>query len=227
MEWSCRRINNEIEVYFGPFLKGKYELLLEPYCHVCAHAGVTAGNCSWHHSIMNVQRIYAMGKYVPHPASAEEDLLSYHIRGFKKWKNYAQPLGKGLELTVRTQYKELLKSTVLISVPLHVVKLREREYNQSLELANVVGDSLGIPVKEALSKTQNIDMRALNWEERREAVEELYSLKDDFKGQIQGQKVLIIDDVVTTGFTMSACASLLKNAGAVTVNALVAGRTVI
>jgi len=168
-----------------------------------------------------------MGKYVPYPSRAEEDLLSYHIWGFKKWKNYAQPLGKGLEVTVEVLYKELLKSTVVISIPLHSDKLKERGYNQSLELVKVVGDSLEIPVKEVLLKTQNVDMRALNWEERRDAVEGLYSLKDNVQRQIKGQKVLLIDDVVTTGFTMSACASLLKDAGATSVNALVAGRAVI
>jgi len=168
-----------------------------------------------------------MGKYVPYPSRAEEDLLSYHIWGFKTWKNYAQPLGKGLEVTVEALYKELLKSTVLVPIPLHPDKLKERGYNQSLELANVVGGSLEIPVIEVLSKTRNVDMRALNWEERRDAVEGLYSLGDNAQRQIHGQKVLIIDDVVTTGFTMSACASLLKDAGAESAHALVAGRSVV
>jgi len=227
VEWSCRKINNEIEVYFGPFLKGKYELLQEPFCHVCSHSGVTTENCSWHHSITGLERIYAMGKYVPYPSRAEVDLLSYHIWGFKTWKSYAQPLGKGLEVTVEALYKELLKSTILVPIPLHPDKLKERGYNQSLELANVVGASLEIPVKEVLLKTRNVDMRALNWEERRDAVEGLYSLRDNAQSQIQGQKVLLIDDVVTTGFTMSTCASLLNDAGAESVCALVAGRAVI
>jgi predicted amidophosphoribosyltransferase len=227
MEWSCKKINNKIEVYFGPFLKGKYELLQEPFCHVCSHSGVTTENCSWHHSITGLERIYAMGKYVPYPSRAEEDLLSYHIWGFKTWKSYAQPLGKGLEVTVEALYKELLKSTVLVPIPLHPDKLKERGYNQSLELANVVGGSLEIPVEEVLLKTKNVDMRALNWEERRDAVEGLYSLRDNAQRQIHGQKVLIIDDVVTTGFTMSACASLLKDAGAESAHALVAGRAVV
>jgi len=227
LEWSCRKVNHEIEVYYGPFLKGKYELLKEPFCYVCAHSGVTTENCSWHHSITGLERICAMGKYVPYPSRAEEDLLSYHIWGFKKWKTYAQPLGKGLEVTVKALYKELLKSTVLVPIPLHPERLRERGYNQSFELADVVGDSLEIPVKEVLLKNENVDMRALNWEERKEAVQKLYSLGDNAQRQIQGQRVLLIDDVVTTGFTMSACASLLRKAGATSVNALVAGRAVI
>lgn len=227
VEWSCRKVNNEIEVRYGPFLKGKYELLREPFCHVCAHSGVTTENCSWHHSITGLERIYAMGRYVPYPRRAKEDLLSYHIWGFKTWKSYAQPLGKGLEVTVEVLYKELLESTVLVPIPLHPEKLKERGYNQSLELAKVIGDSLEIPVREVLSKSGDIDMRALNWEERKEAVQGLYSLISNARGQVHSQKVLLVDDVVTTGFTMSACASLIRDAGATSVNALVAGRTVI
>jgi predicted amidophosphoribosyltransferase len=168
-----------------------------------------------------------MGRYVPYPRRAKEDLLSYHIWGFKTWKSYAQPLGKGLEVTVEVLYKELLESTVLVPIPLHPEKLKERGYNQSLELAKVIGDSLEIPVREVLSKSGDIDMRALNWEERKEAVQGLYSLISNARGQVHSQKVLLVDDVVTTGFTMSACASLIRDAGATSVNALVAGRTVI
>ena len=225
MEWSCRKIDNKIEVYFGHFFKGEYELLQEPFCHYCAHSGVTTEECSWHHSIDGCERIYAMGRYVPYPSRAKEDLLSYHIWGFKKYANYAHPLGKGLEATIRCLYTELLESTLLIPIPLTSEKLKERGYNQSLELAKVLGDSLNIPVEEFLIKTRNVDMRRLNWEERREAVEGLYTLHDNSK-EAQRQKVLLIDDVVTTGFTVSECASLLQEIEPVSINVLVAGRTV-
>lgn len=225
MEWSCKKIDNKIEVYFGPFLKGEYELLQEPYCHYCAHSGITMDDCSWHHSIDGFERIYAMGKYVPYPSRAEEDLLSYHIWGFKKYANYAYPLGRGLDVTVRSLYTELLESTLLVPIPLTSEKLSERGYNQSLELAKVLGASLDVQVKQFLVKTRNVDMRRLNWEERREAVEGLYALREN-SDEAQGHKVLLIDDVVTTGFTISECASLLQDVEPASVNVLVAGRTV-
>jgi predicted amidophosphoribosyltransferase len=227
MEWSCKKINNEIEVYYGPFLKGRYKLLEEPFCHVCAHSGVTNDQCTWHHSIYGLERIYAMGKYVPYPISAKEDLLSYHIWGFKKYQSRAYPLGKGLEVTVQALYRELLESTIMVPIPLHPDKLKERGYNQSFELANVVGGSLNIAVKEMLFKTRNVDMRALNWEERRDAVNGLYALQNNAGDEICNQKILLVDDVVTTGFTVSECAQVLKDAGAASVNVLAAGRTVI
>jgi predicted amidophosphoribosyltransferase len=131
MEWSCKKIDNEIEVYFGPFLKGRYQLLQAPYCHICSHVGATTDLCTWHHSLSGFNRIYAMGRYVPHPVNAEDDLLSYHIRGFKRFRNYADPIGKGLEIVVREIYRELLESTIITPVPLHPEGLSARGYNQS------------------------------------------------------------------------------------------------
>jgi ComF family protein len=168
-----------------------------------------------------------MGKYVPYPISAKEDLLSYHIWGFKKYQSRAYPLGKGLEVTIQTLYRELLESTVMVPVPLHTDKLNERGYNQSLELAKVVGDSLDITVREILFKTRDVDMRALNWEERKDAVNGLYALQSSAVNDVRSQKILLVDDVVTTGFTVSECAQVLKDAGADSVNVLAAGRTVI
>lgn len=225
MQWSCKKIDNKIEVYFAPFFKGEYELLQAPFCHYCAHSGVTTEDCSWHHSIDGFERIYALGRYVPYPSRAKEDLLSYHIWGFKKYVNYAFPLGKGLDVTVRSLYTELLESTLLVPIPLTPEKLRERGYNQSLELAKVLGDYMSIQVKEVLLKTRNVDMRRLNWEERMEAVKGLYALRDN-ADEVHGHKVLLIDDVVTTGFTVSECASLLQTVEPTSVNVLVAGRTV-
>lgn len=225
MDWSCRKSDNSIAVYFGPFSKGEYELLQEPFCHFCAHSGVTTEDCSWHHSIDGFERIYAMGRYVPYPSRAKDDLLSYHIWGFKKYANYAQPLGKGLDVAVRSLYAELMESTMLVPIPLTAEKLSERGYNQALELARVLGDCLEIQVEEVLLKTRNVDMRRLNWEERKEAVEGLYALRDS-ANEAEGHKILLIDDVVTTGFTVSECASLLQTVKPVSVNVLVAGRTI-
>jgi len=67
-------------------------------------------------------------------------------------------------------------------------------------------------------------MRRLNWEERREAVEGLYTLRDNSE-EVAGQKILLIDDVVTTGFTVSECASLLQRIEPTSINILIAGRT--
>jgi len=226
VEWLCTKTDNLIEVYYGPFFKGYYQLLEEPFCQVCAHSNVTTEECTWHHSLNWVDRIYAMGSYKPFVNSEEEDLLSYHIRGLKMWSTRAQPLGKGMSVTAQNRYRQLLDSDFIVPVPLHSKKLEERGYNQALELSNVISRELGIVVLEVLEKTADLDMRPLNWQERRETVEGLYSVEEAVTDEVGGQSVILIDDVVTTGFTVAECSKLLKGLGATSVNVFAAGRTV-
>mgnify|MGYP000261680468 CR=1 FL=1 len=226
MEWSCRLNGSEIQVSFGHYPKGTYKLLQEPYCKFCAHPNTTTEDCTWHHSLEGFERIYAIGSYFPKPAEEENDLLSCHIQRFKHMKGYADPLGKGLELVMREVYPELLGSEIIVPVPLHAEKLAERGYNQSLELSNFVGSRLQIPVEEVLQKTRNVDMRSLTWRERHDAVNGLYGLQPKTCDKIYRKKVLLMDDVVTTGLTVTGCAELLNIAEVASVNVLVAGRTV-
>ncbi len=100
---------------------------------------------------------------------------------------------------------------VLAPVPLHRTKRRERGYNQSAVLARALGGLTGLPVDERLvvrhrwTRTQT----GLSVEERRRNV--AGSFRADQPGE--GRKVLLVDDVLTTGATASACATVLKAGG--------------
>jgi predicted amidophosphoribosyltransferase len=225
MEWSCSRDGKQIMVFYGPYHKGEYLLLEEPYCRICAHTDVETEFCTDHYDLTGFERIYAMGKFIKNPDVGEEHLLTRHIWTLKKNASHASPLGKGLEIVVKELYPELLNSTSIVPVPQHPDKFVERGFNQSLELSKVVGEGLNLPVKDVLRKTKNIDLRPMGREERQLAVEEMYVFNETYSDAIIGEKILIIDDVVTTGFTVSKCARLLKEAGAESVNVLVAGRT--
>jgi predicted amidophosphoribosyltransferase len=226
MEWSCKRANGQIMVFYGPYHKGNYLLLEEPYCKICAHPDVETESCTDHYDLDGFERIYAMGRFIKNPNAGDDSLLSRHIWTLKKNASHARPLGRGLEIVVKELYPELLKSTMIVPIPQHPDKLFERGFNQSLELSNVVGECFNLPVEDVLRKTQNIDMRPMGREERRLAVEEMYVHGEKCSEIVDREKIMIIDDVVTTGFTVAKCARLLKEAGAKDVNVLVAGRTV-
>ena len=100
-----------------------------------------------------------------------------------------------------------------------------RGYNQALELANVLGDKLNIPVFQALIKNKSLSLQFKDWSSRQSAVDGLYSTAENAIDEIQNKKVLLVDDVLTTGSTCTECARQLKSIGARLVNVTVAGRT--
>lgn len=106
---------------------------------------------------------------------------------------------------------EIKDVDMLTVVPLHKKRLREREFNQSLLLANPICETFIIPSKNALEKT-----RSTKYQNELLKSERLINLKGAFnvreKNDINNKKILLIDDVMTTGATLSECAdTLLKN----------------
>ena len=100
---------------------------------------------------------------------------------------------------------------VVTAVPLHRSRLAHRGYNQSKYLACGIADSLNIPYVEALKAvrphTTQTHKGAL---ERWQNIQDNYVLKKD-ADQLAGKHILLVDDVVTTGSTLTVCAILLKS----------------
>lgn len=120
---------------------------------------------------------------------------------------------KGVGITVGKQFAyDLLKTDwlktidVIIPVPLHTAKLKKRGYNQSDYFAMGLSEISGIPMltnvlsRETESATQTRKSRYLRWEN----VAQIFRVKD--AELIQSKSVLLVDDVVTTGSTLDACA---------------------
>ncbi|MCS7206600.1 MAG: double zinc ribbon domain-containing protein [Dehalococcoidia bacterium] len=103
---------------------------------------------------------------------------------------------------------------VVVPVPLHARRLKERGYNQALLLARVVAQGLGIPLEEGMlvRRRASVPLAQLaSARLRREAVRDAFACTRQGLG---GVAVLLVDDVCTSGATLDACASVLKGAGA-------------
>ncbi len=110
----------------------------------------------------------------------------------------------------------------VVPVPLHRSRLRRRGFNQAGLLARGVARRINVPVSDTLQAVRRTrDQVDLSAEERRANVEGAYSTK----GRVRGA-ILLVDDVFTTGATMSSCAETLVRAGAREVHALSLCRTV-
>ena len=112
---------------------------------------------------------------------------------------------------------------VLVPVPASPDRVRERGYDQAVLLARVAGGRLRLPVREALARGRvtaaqfDLDRGA-----RRANVTGAFSLLD--AGAIRGRWAVLVDDVVTTGSTLAACAEALLEGGAVAVSAVTVAR---
>jgi len=115
---------------------------------------------------------------------------------------------------------------VLVPVPLHPKRLRERGYNQSAVLAKELSRLSGLPVESGClvrAKHTLPQARTQTVEERRSNVIEAYTCT---VGTARGKKVLLIDDVSTSGATLDACAAVLKLSGAESVWGLTFAREI-
>lgn len=114
---------------------------------------------------------------------------------------------------------------VLIPVPIHRLRLLKRRYNQSAVLAKYLSYKTKIPTDfSSLIRCQNtIPQVALSGAARRNNLKHAFEVK--YPHKIKGKKVVLIDDVSTTGSTLNECAKVLRKAGAAEVYALTLART--
>ena len=119
-----------------------------------------------------------------------------------------------------------LPGEVLICVPLHPRRLRERGYNQSNLLARGLGKRIDLPViEDCLIRVKQIQpqVRAADVEERRRNVADAFICRDE---RVSGRQIILVDDVCTSGATLESCAVALKSKGAASVWGLTLAREI-
>ena len=139
-----------------------------------------------------------------------DDLTNVHI--FAKWL-YA----KGAAL--------LSGADLIIPMPLHRIRLFSRKFNQAALLARELSKICGVPCDVfVLKKNRNTRPQSgLSAHERVKNVAASFTVTN--ANTVAGKSIVLVDDVVTTGASLQACAKALKKAGAYEVSALTLGRT--
>src|SRR6266566_8800606 len=112
---------------------------------------------------------------------------------------------------------------VIIPVPLHPTRKRERGFNQASLLAELLSAQISIQSQPLLERIRyTTTQTALDRAERMENLHNAFRLRKNMN--VRGLRVLLIDDVLTTGSTLSECARVLKDAGVISVYAATAAR---
>jgi competence protein ComFC len=120
------------------------------------------------------------------------------------------------ELLVQRACPEISKSdwNWIVPVPLHPTKQREREFNQAERLARRLSSASGIPMNTGLLRRQTATrtQTLLSREERLANVRNAFVARDS--ACLKGERIVLVDDVFTTGATTGACAKVLRALGA-------------
>jgi len=105
---------------------------------------------------------------------------------------------------------------IIVPIPLHRIKERERGYNQAEMIARGVSKMTGIPcVPRAVVRTKQTQTQTmLTIDQRRENMEGAFDIGRKYAASMKNATCILVDDVITTGSTIVACASVLKGAGA-------------
>lgn len=112
---------------------------------------------------------------------------------------------------------------VIVPVPLHPTRERERGFNQAQLLAELLSAKISVPLCRALERIRyTTTQTAFDRTARMQNLRNAFRLRK--KMNVQDLRVLLIDDVLTTGSTLSECARVLKKAGAISVHAATAAR---
>lgn len=142
-------------------------------------------------------------------------VYQYPIDGLiQQYKNHARlsygcVLGE-LMVDYLAPHQTRLSDTIVVPVALHPSKFRQRGFNQAMMLAETVAESLGNTVVNALIRT-----RATNEQKRLDQKQRRRNMRGAFIARpLNGERILLVDDVVTTGATVEAATQALIGAGA-------------
>jgi ComF family protein len=230
-----------------------FDAALPPLCPSCREpVGVTSGLCPACWSKLSpierpfCERLGIPFVYDPGPGilsmQAIADPPSYQrARAAVRYDEVARTLvhafkyGDRLDLAptmgrwmARAGHELLAEADLIMPVPLHWRRLWARRFNQSAALAEVVSEISGVPVGHmALKRTKATPQQVgLSRSERALNVQGVFKVSPEGKAAVARRRVLLMDDVLTSGATADACARTLLRAGARNVDVLVFARVV-
>ena len=148
-----------------------------------------------------------------------------HSFKYKGQKEAAKQLAGWYGHQLKLESRQLQEIDVILGVPLHKSRLQQRGYNQADWIAEGLGESLNIPVRTDILVRKRFKESQTNKNrlERWENVKTVFAVVD--KEAVHQKNVVIVDDVLTTGATIEACAIELLQAGCKSVSVLTLAAT--
>lgn len=213
--------------HLSPPVRSLLDLLFPPFCLICDRrlstgeklvcencwAGLPRVGTSRTVPPVFVQQTHTVDGFASVWRYCEEiQKIIFELKYYRK-RSLARRIGGEMARLLRSD-DALSAADLLVPVPLHSVKLRERGYNQSALLAQAISQQTGIPVRRDVLKR----IRYTATQSKLHAEQRLTNVVDAFAARaplsVQGKACLLIDDILTTGATLYACGRQLREAGA-------------
>ena len=196
----------------------RIELSTPPVCESCGAPRAGLGHARGEERDLRCRACRELRGQIRRRAAGPYDgvlRLLVHALKYGGRRSLAVPLGNLLR---RAGHELLSDADYVVPVPLYPLRRWTRGFNQATDLARQVG----LPVAEALSRRRaTLPQTGLTAAERTRNVRSAFAVKRRWRqGDIDGRRIVIIDDVYTTGATMEACADSLRQAGAHQVSGL-------
>ncbi len=213
-----------------PFL----DLLLPPRCPGCHREGeILCGGCRGplERRLREPPGVpLGLATALPHGLLQSEWCAAFsgparaalHALKYDGERRLAEPLGL---LLARRWWQAGVGGDILVPVPIHPERRRERGFDQAELLARVAGRHLRLPVVRILMRTQRTAAQhTLGRTERAHNVAAAFAVRAGMSRHVGGRWLVLVDDVATTGATLSGCAAALHAAGALAVSAITLAR---
>jgi competence protein ComFC len=218
-------------VCHAPITRGQYvcqrcldkaQRIAPPFCAKCSEpfsgaitGEFTCGNCA--------DRRLAFDAAVS--AYRSRGVVRFLILQFKynRQLHLRHPVAEWLQEAMNDPRLSERRFDIMVPVPLHPARLRERGFNQAQVLANILAQRINVPLIRALDRTRyTTTQTAFDRTERMENLRGAFRLRKNIN--VRGLQVLLVDDILTTGSTLSECARVLRQTGAHSVYAVTAAR---
>jgi ComF family protein len=196
--------------------------IIAPFCQTCSEpfegaitSAFTCANCA--HRTIHFDSAVA--------AYRSRGIVREIVHGFKYGRQiYLRHIvARWLYAALDDERLRERRFDVIVPVPLHPTRQRERGFNQASLLAESLSAQIPTPSKPLLERIRyTTTQTALDRADRMENLHNAFHLRKN--ADVRGLRVLLIDDVLTTGSTLSECARVLKRAGATSVHAATAAR---
>jgi competence protein ComFC len=131
------------------------------------------------------------------------------------------------ELIFQYFEKQLADCDIIIPIPMHWTNKIFRGFNQALIFAEALGAVFCIPIEKNIlyKKHKTKKQHKTSYQERLENIKNCFGIKDEMLPRIENKKILLVDDVLTTGATSNECAKVLKSLNAKTIKLVAIART--